>query len=208
MAEIPVLLLAAGGSTRMGQSKQLLPWGDLTLIEHQISVLLKTGNSVNVILGFNSDSIIRVIEKYNINIFINNNWNKGMGESISLGIVNLNRLFPEAEGVLITLLDQPMITESYLQKMKSLFHPGHQHILVSQSTSGWKGVPALFDKCYFTELEKLSNDEGARRIIQKNADKVILTDGGDMLEDIDTPESYELLLSKYLNHRGFRSVAE
>ena len=203
MAEIPVLLLAAGSSTRMGRPKQLLPWGELTLIEHQISVLQKTGNPVNVVLGFNSDSIIPLIERYSINIFINNNWNNGMGGSISVGIDNIKRLFPEAEGVFITLLDQPNVTDSYLEKMKSSFHHGHRQILVSQSTSGWRGVPALFDKCYFSELAKLSNDEGARKIIQKYSDNVIPLDGGDLLEDFDTPESYALLLSKYLSHSGF-----
>jgi molybdenum cofactor cytidylyltransferase len=202
MAEIPVLLLAAGSSARMGRPKQLLPWGDMTLIEHQISVLLKTGNPVNVVLGFYSDFIIPLIEKYNINIFINHNWNKGMGGSVSLGIDKIKRMFPEADGVLITLLDQPMITASYLEKMKSAFQPGLQQIMASQSTSGWSGVPALFDKCYFTELAQLSNDEGARKIIKKYADNVIHLDGGEMLEDIDTPESYAFLLSKFLSQSG------
>lgn len=202
MAEIPVLMLAAGSSARMGRPKQLLPWGDSTLIEHQISVLLKTGNPVNVVLGFNSDLIIPVIEKYSINIFINHSWNKGMGGSVSTGIVKMKRMFPEADGILITLLDQPMVTASYLEKMKSAFKPGLKQILVSQSTSGWRGVPALFDKCYFTELAQLSNDEGARKIIKKYADNVIHLDGGEMLEDIDTPESYALLLSRFLIQSG------
>ena len=45
MAKIPILLLAAGSSSRMGQPKQLLPWGNQTLIEHQIHMLQQTGNS-------------------------------------------------------------------------------------------------------------------------------------------------------------------
>jgi molybdenum cofactor cytidylyltransferase len=198
MAEIPVLLLAAGSSTRMGQAKQLLPWGNSTLIEHQISVLQKAGNTLNVVLGFNSDRIIPVIEKFHSNIFINHSWEKGMGESISLGISNIISMFPKAEGVLITLLDQPFVTDSYLKNMMETFQPGFRQILVSQSTSGWRGVPVVFDKCYFKELAKLSNDEGAKKIIQKYEDKVIILDGGEMLEDIDTPQSYKLMLNKYL----------
>jgi molybdenum cofactor cytidylyltransferase len=55
MNKIAVLLLAAGSSSRMGQPKQLLAWGNTTLIEHQIRTLIKTGNPVNVVLGFNSN---------------------------------------------------------------------------------------------------------------------------------------------------------
>jgi molybdenum cofactor cytidylyltransferase len=72
MADIPLILLAAGGSTRMGRPKQLLPWGNQTLIEYQIQTLQKTGNPVNVVLGSNANLVIPVIEKYNVTFFINN----------------------------------------------------------------------------------------------------------------------------------------
>ncbi len=85
MAKIPILLLAAGGSSRMGQPKQLLPWGNRTLIEHQILTLQKAGQPVNVVLGSNSDLVMPVIEKYPVNIFVNPNWESGMGSSISFG---------------------------------------------------------------------------------------------------------------------------
>jgi molybdenum cofactor cytidylyltransferase len=199
MAEIPILLLAAGASSRMGQPKQLLPWGEQTLIEHQIQTLLKTGNPVNVVIGSNSDLILPIIEKYPENIFINAGWELGMGSSISFGILQMIRKFPEAEGVLITLLDQPLLTTSYFQKMLSAFNSGNQQILVSHSASGWTGVPVLFDQYYFKELTELSNDEGAKKIIKRHEEKVILLDGDELLEDIDTPLAYQQLLEKYMN---------
>lgn len=199
MAEIPILLLAAGSSSRMGQPKQLLPWREQTLIEHQIQTLLQTGNPVNVVIGSNSDLILPIIEKYPENIFINAGWELGMGSSISFGILQMIRKFPEAEGVLITLLDQPLLTTSYFQKMLSAFNSGNQQILVSHSASGWTGVPVLFDQYYFKELTELSNDEGAKKIIKRHEEKVILLDGDELLEDIDTPLAYQQLLEKYMN---------
>lgn len=199
MAEIPILLLAAGSSSRMGQPKQLLPWRQQTLIEHQIQTLLQTGNPVNVVIGSNSDLILPIIEKYPENIFINAGWELGMGSSISFGILQMIRKFPEAEGVLITLLDQPLLTTSYFQKMLSAFNSGNQQILVSHSASGWTGVPVLFDQYYFKELTELSNDEGAKKIIKRHEEKVILLDGDELLEDIDTPLAYQQLLEKYMN---------
>ncbi len=60
MAEVPIiLLLAAGGSERLGRPKQLLQWGDRTLIEFQVQKLLKTGSPVMVVLGAYSEKIIQ-----------------------------------------------------------------------------------------------------------------------------------------------------
>lgn len=198
MDKIPILLLAAGGSTRMGQPKQLLPWGGQTLIEHQIQTLLQTGNPVNVVLGSNSNLIIPVIEKYPVNIFINTDWESGMGSSISFGIGRMIQKYPDANGVLITLLDQPLITTSYLQTMLDAFRSDCRQILVSRSSSGWTGVPVLFDRCYFAELSELKNDEGAKKIVKRHEENVILLDAGELLEDMDTPKTYQQLQKKIL----------
>ena len=196
MPEIPILLLAAGGSTRMGQPKQLLPWGNQTLIEHQIEILQDTGNPINVVIGSNSDLVIPVIEKCPVNILVNTNWANGMGSSISLGINQIIQKFPNAKGVMITLLDQPLITTAFFKKMVDAYQPSSQQILVSHSASGWTGVPVLFDALYFKDLTQLKNDEGARKIIKRNEEHVILLEGGEMLEDMDTPEKYLQLLGK------------
>jgi molybdenum cofactor cytidylyltransferase len=196
MINIPIILLSAGGSSRMGQPKPLLPWGVTTLIEHQVLTLIKTGNPVNVVLGSHSNLIIPLIETYPVNIFINNQWERGMGSSISFGISQILRKYPKADGVLICLLDQPLVTTSHFKKMLDTFLAGFQQILVSRSVSGWTGVPVLFDKCYFNELSKLRNDEGAKKIIQQHEEKVIILDGGEIMEDIDSPQSYKRLLNK------------
>ena len=86
MANVPHLLLAAGGSRRMGQPKQLLRWGNQTLIEHQIDIRLQTGQPVAIVLGAYSDLILPVIEPLPVTIFINNEWANGMGNSIAFGI--------------------------------------------------------------------------------------------------------------------------
>ena len=196
MADIPIILLAAGGSSRMGKPKQLLPWNSQTLIEHQIQTLLKTGNPVNVVLGSHSNHIIPVIEKFKINIIINKNWEKGMGSSIAIGVSGLTNKLPDAEGVLFTLLDQPLVTVEYLRKMLDVFQPGKQQIVVSVSDAGWKGVPALFDKCYFDELQSLDGEQGAKIVMKSHAQNVKQVECGNLLEDMDTPEKYQQLLDR------------
>lgn len=190
MAEIPILLLAAGSSSRMGHPKQLLPWGKHTLIQHQIENLLKTGNPLAVVLGANADLIIPVIRKYKIEVFINPNWENGMGSSIAHGIKYLTEKFPGADGVLIALSDQPLVTTSHYRNLLNSFQPKLGQIIVSQSASGWTGVPALFDPCYFEELARLNGSHGARKIISQYPSKVTGIESGELLEDIDTPETY------------------
>ncbi len=196
MAKIPHLLLSAGESSRMGQPKQLLPWGNKTLIEHQILIRLQTGQDVIVVLGGHADKVLPVVEKLPVTVLLNNAWEEGMGSSIAYGVKMLNKIFKTADGVLISLLDQPLVTISHFEKMLSSFQSGYQQIIVSQSVSGWSGVPAIFDKFYFEELKKLKGKEGARKIIHKNLSVVKNIECGKLLEDIDTPIAYQQLLNK------------
>lgn len=200
MDKIPILLLAAGSSSRMGSPKQLLPWGNQTLIEHQIETLLKTENPVNVVLGAKSKLILPIIEKYEINIFINSNWKNGMGSSISYGIRQVGSELPNTQGILMTLLDQPLMTSKHIQNLINEFQVGNKQILASKDASGWLGVPALFDRFYFEKLLQLKGEEGAKKIIQKYKSAVKSFQCGELLEDIDTPESYEKLLRKTLHN--------
>ncbi|QGY45966.1 NTP transferase domain-containing protein [Maribellus comscasis] len=196
MDKIPILLLAAGNSSRMGSPKQLLPWGNQTLIEHQIETLLESDQPVNVVLGANSKAVIPLIKKFEINVFINKNWEKGMGSSIASGICQLSEKSPSATGVLITLLDQPLITATHIKKMATGFTPGNRQIIVSQSASGWRGVPVIFDKIYFEELGRLDGEKGAKILIQRHKQSVTEIACGEILEDMDTPESYQKMIKK------------
>ncbi|MCG6188848.1 nucleotidyltransferase family protein [Maribellus maritimus] len=196
MDKIPILLLAAGSSSRMGRPKQLLPWGKQTLIEHQIETLLKSDQPVNVVLGANSKAVIPLIKKFEINVFINKNWEKGMGSSIASGICQLSEKSPSATGVLITLLDQPLITATHIKKMVTGFTQGNQQIIVSQSASGWRGVPVIFDKIYFEELRRLDGEKGAKILIQQHKQSVSGIACGEILEDMDTLENYQEMIKK------------
>ena len=193
MSKIPVILLAAGGSSRMGQPKQLIPWGEKTLIEHQVETLINIGNPVIVVLGNASESVIPLLEKYDIKISINKNWETGLGSSVVSGINYVTENFSDTKGVMTTLLDLPLISVQHYQNLLKTFQPGTGQIIISTSADGWKGVPAVFDKCYFDELKALKGDEGAKNIIRKHMDKTIGMDCGVMLKDLDTPEDYQKL---------------
>ena len=199
MAKIPILLLAAGGSSRMGQPKQLLPWGEQTLIEHQIQTLLQTGKSVIVVLGAHADRISPVVEKFSVTVVVNDRWENGMGGSVACGITKLEQTEADADGILITLVDQPLIPLRHFEDMLNAFDVGVQQIIASTSAEGWLGVPALFDKCYFSELRNLQGEKGAKTLIQQYPNRVKPLECDEIIKDIDTLESYQDLYQKHFN---------
>lgn len=199
MNNIPIVLLAAGASSRMGQPKPLLPWGEQTLIEHQINTLLATGNPVVVVLGNQSESIIPILQGLPVEFTINENWEKGMGTSIAAGVKFIQQIYTDCKGVMITLIDQPLITTDHLNNLVTNFEPENQQIIVSQADSGWQGVPVLFDRFYFEELSKLSGKQGAKAIFRNFTQHVKAISCGEIPEDMDTPESYQRLLNRVKN---------
>jgi molybdenum cofactor cytidylyltransferase len=105
--------------------------------------------------------------------------------------------------VLITLLDQPLISGRHFKKMVELFQPGSEEIIVSRSRSGWQGVPVLFDRSYFEALRSLEGDEGARKILQEHPGRIRFVPCEDPPGDMDTPEAYERLRKLYGDGSGF-----
>ncbi len=197
MSDIALLLLAAGGSRRMKEPKQLLPWGTTTLIEHQIQNLLDTGKSVSVVIGAYAEMIVPHIDKLPIRIFQNEYWQEGMGTSIAHGTSEILKRQPNLDGILISLLDQPLLTSVHFKKMLQVFQAGKDQIIVSKAGSNWSGAPVLFDKVYTKELMQLKGDEGAKIITHSHTEVVEYVEGGAILADIDTPQAYQEMLQKY-----------
>ena len=194
MTNLHVLLIAAGASKRMGSPKQLLKWGSKTLIKHQIDILQQVNLNVSVVLGANAELIEETIKDLNVGVFFNEDWQNGMGSSIACGAKELVLHKESFEGILIALVDQPLISSEHFLKMIKNFESGKHQIIVSQTDSGITGPPVLFDVAYLDELKTLQGDEGAKPIIKKHSEKVILIPSEDCLEDIDTPEAYQRML--------------
>jgi len=198
MSDVQLLLLAAGGSRRMGEPKQLLKWGTTTLIEHQLHNLLDTGMSVSVILGAYTGRILPLIDAMPIRIIHNERWEEGMGTSIAKGANQVLEQHPTMDGLLISLLDQPLLTTAYFNKMLQAFQPDNKQIIVSKSNTQWSGAPVLFDKTYVNELIRLKGDQGAKIVTSRYQNKITSVDAGSILSDVDTPQSYHELLRQYL----------
>ena len=197
-SHIAIVVLAAGASKRMGSPKQLLKWGDGTLIGNAIETVSKlASNELIVVLGAHYELIKNVIQTSPVTILNNENWEKGLGSTIAFAVEYLQNSKSNVDGVLITLCDQPLITADFLNLFISKFQSGKNQILATSYGNGKQGVPVLFDKVYFNDLEKLNSDEGAKEILKKYSSHMeALTPPMDN-KDLDTSEEYTALYQSH-----------
>jgi molybdenum cofactor cytidylyltransferase len=158
------IILAAGASSRLGSPKQLVPWQNLTLLEHALhnAQSLLPGR-VSVVLGAHADSIQASIDLSEVTIVNNPDWQAGMASSICAGI---QALPASAEATLILLCDQPLVTRAHLQQLLNVWASKPNQIVASAYHQA-RGVPALFPASYFGHLLKLTGDHGAKALLQQ-----------------------------------------
>lgn len=184
----------------MGTAKQLLPWAGATLLSHSVGKAKELQpEMILVVLGANSEEIKPTLKYEGVDVTIHKNWESGLGTSIAWGIEKLMALESTVDGVLVMLADQPLISKEYLEFVQNKFQRDQQAIIASSYSEHKRGVPALFDRCYFEELIRLNGDQGAKEVIQRHSDILVVCDARGLLADIDTLDEYRSLYSA--NHQ-------
>lgn len=194
--KIATLILAAGESKRMNGIKQLLPWKDSTLLEHAIAQSLQScTNDVYLVLGANKDKILKAVDTRKVKVVINDDWPLGMGTSIAAVIRFISANHLNFDGILIRLIDQPLLDVSYYNLLINKYIDS-KYIIASSYKSGY-GVPAVFDKIYFDELLVLRSDKGAKSIINEHKKELIVVDSEGRTIDLDDRQTYLKYYDKY-----------
>ena len=191
-SKIPTLILAAGNSERMGRPKQLLAWGEVTVIEHIVGQLLSVDTDpVYVVLGANHKAILNKLQHLNCSCVVNPNWQEGFASSLKFGVQEIIKTGHDS--VLVTLADTPTLPTSHFKTLKTGFRQANMAI-VNSGFSNCTGVPTIFNESVFKEILTLKGDSGAGALIAQYMHKTIPF--GYPFEDIDTPEAYRELLKK------------
>jgi molybdenum cofactor cytidylyltransferase len=190
MVNIGIIILAAGGSSRMGKPKQLLSVNGQPLLLHVVDHALSTSaQQVMVVLGSQPDLHADLLESYPVDIVINYTWEKGIGNSIKTGVRSLLNRHKQLDGILLMVSDQPVITYEYLLTLMNTFKDSDKSIIAS-SYSNTLGVPAIFAKDHFDQLMELEDSQGAKTLMIKHNEKVLTIDCPQGAIDLDTPEDY------------------
>lgn len=193
---IGIIVLAAGSSSRMGRSKQLLEIEGEPLLCRCVKIALAVNpENVVVILGANEKPHREIIEKLPVQIISNYYWKTGMGSSIKTGLNYLLQSGAELEAVIIMVCDQPALTADHLFKLIQKFNQ-KQGSIVASAYDNSGGVPALFGRSFFSNLLLLQDDQGAKKIIQQFPRQVETVDFLKGSIDLDTEEDYQNYLNK------------
>lgn len=192
-ALIPGLILAAGRSTRMGQSKALLPvrQGGPSFVRHLTQTLLEGGVADVIIVGRPDDEPLRrEIDDIAARFVANPDADSGQLSSVIAGLNAADR--PGVGGLLVTPVDAPLISAATVRQL--LVAISNRHLpLVRATHNGRHGHPVVFSRRVFDELRHADPGVGARGVVQRYAPEGIdieVEDPGVLL-DIDEPADYE-----------------
>lgn len=189
---VALLLLAAGGSTRMGRPKQLLPYHGRTLLRRAAETAAATGYApIVLVTGALHDELATEIAGLPITLAHNPDWETGMASSIRTGLMALAAAQPTA--VLIMLTDQPLVTPDILNQLIEQ-QQATQAPIVAAVYGDTLGVPAVFAETLIPQLLELRGQQGANRLIASLGDAVGRVPFDAALLDVDTPEQYAALL--------------
>jgi len=197
------LLLAAGGSTRLGQAKQLLPIQGEPLLRRTLRTLLLSGvEKVVTVLGAEASLCAAEIADLGGTITVHSLWRDGLASSLGAGMHALLELEPSLDGVVIALCDQPFLSSSVIDGLIETHLLGGKGLVASRYEDGTLGSPAYYGSGYFAELQALEGDRGARSLFRRHAeDLAVLTFplGG---IDVDTPEQYAAIRANWPKYAG------
>ena len=179
-----VLLLAAGGSRRLGQPKQLLVLDGETLVHRAARLALATAPAdAVVVLGAHGVAIAAAVADLPLRSVACADWTRGMGASLAEGLAALS---PDCGAALVLLCDQPDLAPDHLHRLVAAARaaPGRA---AASAYAGVLGVPAVLPRAWFAALASLQGDRGARDLLRERAAEVIAVAAPALSRDIDVP---------------------
>ena len=186
-----IILLAAGESRRLGRPKQLLVHDGEPLLTRALHAAFGLGGlPVIVVLGAHADRMLHLLEDKDVHLVRNPDWAEGMASSVRCGVQEAAGRFPETDGLIIIVCDQPGLAPQTLQGLIDLQRSTGLPVAAA-TYAGRLGTPAIFHRSIFPELLKLSGDRGARQLLQQLGPQVAVLSFEEGALDIDTEEDYQ-----------------
>ena len=167
---LAAVILSGGSSERMGSPKALVPFQGKTFLEHLLEITKHPSIGVRrVVLGAHAEPIAKEVHLAADEIVINEDWEAGQLSSIQAAL----RSLPEGtEGMLLCLIDHPLVTENLVAELIEKFQASHAPIVLPVY-EGRRGHPVIFSEAVYDDLLNAPTDKGARAVVWAHRGKVV-----------------------------------
>jgi molybdenum cofactor cytidylyltransferase len=181
------LVLAAGGSKRLGQPKQLLPFGPATLLDHTVTTARGCPfDQLLVAIGGSADEVRTQVDLSGADVVVNDAFGEGCSGSIAAAMEALD---PRARLLVLLLGDQPGVTAATVAGL--LAGRGDADLAVCRYDDGL-GHPFCFSRRLFPTLRALHGDKAVWKLVAAGGDDVARVPvSGPVPIDVDTWDDYE-----------------
>ena len=197
------VVLAAGGSTRMGRPKQLAELDGRPLLAHVLAAVdaapadrgsggLRTRPPVDrvvVALGGAADAVLERVDLGRAEPLVVEGWAAGMGHVLASTLAQAG---DDWEAVVVLLGDQPLVPGGAVARVVEAWRAGAGPV-VTATYGGRPGHPKLFDRRLLPDLLRLTGDTGARDLLATHPDRVHRVEVGDLGSDADVDVEADLV---------------
>lgn len=186
------VVLAAGGSQRLGAPKQLLPYGNGTLLDHVLSTARACEfDQLVCVIGGSAEEIREHVDLRNAEVVVNDHFGEGCSSSIAAALTTVD---PRADVLVLMLGDQPGIRP---ETVKALLAGRGAAPLAACAYQDGRGHPLAFDRSTFPDLQALHGDKGVWKLLDRAGEEVIdVPVPGRIPRDVDTDADYRAVLAE------------
>lgn len=188
---VTAVVLAAGEGSRMGQTKQTLPWGTTTVLGQTLHNLKNSWvHQVLTVSGHAADSVEIIARSAGVETVFNPNY--AAGEMLSSLQTAVSHLPEHISAVLVMLADQPMVQPETINHLLAAYWQGRGE-LIAPTFHNQRGNPVIIGRSYFAELLALPSGSAPRDLLRRHADALycLPVETDTILRDLDTPTQYE-----------------
>jgi molybdenum cofactor cytidylyltransferase len=190
---ISAVVLAAGLSARMGRPKLLLPYGERTVIEQVVSVLLSSpaADEVLVVTGHEHEAVELALADWSVCTVFNPDY--AVGEMLSSVQVGLRAVAADSQAVLLAVGDMPAVQAGVVAQLVAAYWAAGDACVYIPSYRMRAGHPVLVPRSYWPAILALPRGASLRSAWQAEGSRIhwVTVDTPSVLRDMDTPADYE-----------------
>ncbi len=190
------LVLAAGGSRRLGQPKQLLPYRGTTLLGATLARAADLGlDQLLVTVGGSAHDVLDQVDLAGAEVVVNPSFTTGCSSSIAVAV---DRVHAGSAGIVLLLGDQPEVPTEAVEALLAgvaAAPGGPETVMGACRYADGVGHPFWLGRQVFDELRALHGDKGVWRLLDARPDAVLVDVAVGVPRDVDTWEDYTALVA-------------